>query len=837
MALADWLGRWVARVARHATGTVVVLAAITAALGFVAVDRFRINSNLSDLILQQADWRDDFDTFMDRFPDRVDTLVVVVSSRSLKRVEDAAQLIQATLQAQPEWFSAVSAPMNEPFLRDHALLFQSEANLHGMVDRLAQAQPVLTAIAQDPSLRSVFDLLGDGVAQDPVAGFDRIVELVTRSGERALSGEDAEVLWTDEFFEVEGEQFRLISVKGARDFGETLPNAAVVERARETISELALPSEVRVGLTGEVALAHEEIRAAVSGVQIAGWAALGLLALVMIVGVRSIKIIAATFVMLLVGVVWTSALAMLTVGEYNTLSLVFIVLFFGLGVDFSIHYSLRYQEAVNAGSPIERALVEATGSVGNAIAICTLTTALGFLCFWPTDYKGLADLGVISAIGMFVAGALTFTLLPALYVWWGPLRPHVVDLPTGDRLVHWLVTHRPRVIVVLTICTVGAVFVASRAHFDYSVLALKDEAAESMRTLRRLQAEGVATDYSLFLVGDDVGDLETLETLDVVDSVSVPQDLVPAEQAIKLAVLQDLQQLLWSALEPWSVRDPPTDEALRAAASELRTVLEQEDAHPRLRAVLKAMPAEPETLARWQAGVIGNLVDELAWLRRAVHVGEIRFEDLPASVRGSVVSADGSRLAVVTPAEDIAPVAALSRFIESVRAVAPSATGRPVLEWGVGGIVIGAFQQAFASAIVAIFLILLAVFRRFADAALILFPLVLASVFTLAAGVLLVQPLNMANVLVLPLIFGLGVDNGIHVLDRFRRAGDVDHLLHSSTPRAVILSTLTTMGAFSALMLSPHAGTASIGLLLAVAVGLLLAFTVFLLPVLLTSRS
>ena len=96
-------------------------------------------------------------------------------------------------------------------------------------------------------------------------------------------------------------------------------------------------------------------------------------------------------------------------------------------------------------------------------------------------------------------------------------------------------------------------------------------------------------------------------------------------------------------------------------------------------------------------------------------------------------------------------------------------------------------------------------------------------------------PLNMASVLVLPLIFGLGVDNGIHMVERYRaeRRG-VEGFMKSSTPRAVLLSTLTTIGTFAALMISPHAGTASIGFLLTVAVGYLLLFTVFLLPLLLS---
>jgi predicted RND superfamily exporter protein len=160
-----------------------------------------------------------------------------------------------------------------------------------------------------------------------------------------------------------------------------------------------------------------------------------------------------------------------------------------------------------------------------------------------------------------------------------------------------------------------------------------------------------------------------------------------------------------------------------------------------------------------------------------------------------------------------------------------------VIEWGVGGIVVSSFQQALAFALVSILLVLLITFRNVRDAVLILIPLALAALFTLAIGVLLGVSLNMANILVLPLVFGLGVDNGIHVVDRFQAAGDVENFMHSSTPRAVMLSTLTTVGTFAALSLSPHQGTASIGILLTIAVALVLVFTVFLLPVLLSFSS
>ena len=836
--LISLLERWVATVTRRPWLTLWLLSIVTVFLGWVAIDRFEMNSNLSDLIRQEAPWRDDFNAYQDRFPDLVATAVVVVSGMSFQAVEEMTTRVESGLHEQDTFFRAISAPQNDPFFRRHALLYLDPEELDDMADRLAEAQPMLTAVAQDPSLRGILRLVADGVENEPGAGFATVVRLLCESAEAVVAGRDPSVSWTDEFFEVNELQHRLILLKGQSNFGESLPNSEIMSRLRSVVAGISPVEGVTVRITGEIALAHEEIEATLSGVRVAGWVAVLLLIAVLILGVRSAKIIVATFFLLLLGVIWTSAYAMVAVGEYNTLSIVFLVMFFGLGVDFSLHYSLRYQEAINAGGKVVDALAATTRSVGGAIAICTITTALGFMGFFPTDYKGLADLGVISAGGMFIAAFLTFTLLPALYSVVGSIRPHVVDLPTGDRLVSYLIRHRGPVLGGLGVAGVLAAMLATNAHFDYSVLALKNPASESMRTLRDLQAADVATDYALTIMSTDEVDDEALSALATVDSVTSPWDYVPDDQQDKLFVLEDLQALLWSALEPARMSDAPSAGELASVLAELARALDVVQATPeleRLRAVLSELQERsPQTLLIWQHGVISNLLDELEWLREALYVQSIQFDDLPLSVRARLVSDHGDYLTVVTPANDVSEVEALSEFVESVRRIVPVATGRPVIEWGVGDIVIGSFRQALVFATVSILVVLFLTFRNLRDGLLILVPLGLAALFTLAVGVLLNMPLNMANILVLPLIFGLGVDNGIHVVDRFHRAGDVNNLMHSSTPRAVMLSTLTTIGTFSALMLSPHQGTASIGVLLSTAVALLLLFTVFVLPVLLS---
>ncbi|MYE87291.1 MAG: MMPL family transporter [Gammaproteobacteria bacterium] len=833
------LAKWVGWVARHAWPVLAVLALLTCASAWVAVDRYRMNADLGDLIHQESSWRDDFDRFEAAFPDHVKTAVVVVSGSGFKQVEDAARQIEAELRRRPDRFRAVYAGGSHPFFRDHALLYADAEDVDEIAANLAEAQPWLTAVAEDPSLRGLLGLLEEGVENDPPSGFDNVVELFQESSAALLAGNDPTVHWANEFFSADGVWHRLIAVKSNLDVGETLANAEMVAELRAIVAQVGAPPEVRVGITGEAALAFEEIEAAVGGVQLAGWLAVALLAVVLVVGVRSLKIIIATFAMLVVGISMTAAYAMLTVGEYNTLSVVFVVMFFGLGVDFAIHFSLRYQEAVNVGAgDVARALDSTIHSVGGAIFICTLTTSLGFLGFWPTDYEGLADLGIISAGGMVIAGFLALTLLPALFTVGGPIKRHVLPLPSGQRLVETLIAHRRWVLGLIAVAALMALAVASQSRFDYSVLALKDPATDSMRTLRRLQRDGEATDYALLLLGKDAQALERIAALPEVDSIITLADFVPDDQPDKLYVLEDLQWMLASALVPLRQLEPPTERELQASVRSLLETIEASGDRGRfagLEAALRELADGPAPqLLVWQQGVVASLVEELDWLRRALHVGEVTEAVVPAETRNRLTSESGERLSIVLPAEDVADVGTMNRFIDAVQDMAPAATGRPVIERGVGGVVVASFQQAMAFALTAIAIVLLVMLQSLRHAMLVLVPLGLAVLFTLALGVLLDAPLNMANILVMPLIFGLGVDGGVHVVERYRGEGGVAHLMHSSTPRAVVLSALTTVGAFAALALSPHAGTASIGFLLAVSVSLLLAFTVFLLPVLLS---
>ncbi|MEE2760122.1 MAG: hypothetical protein VYE18_01595, partial [Pseudomonadota bacterium] len=210
---------------------------------------------------------------------------------------------------------------------------------------------------------------------------------------------------------------------------------------------------------------------------------------------------------------------------------------------------------------------------------------------------------------------------------------------------------------------------------------------------------------------------------------------------------------------------------------------------------------------------------------------------LPLPLKSRQVAADGRALVTVKPEGDMRDRKALDHFVAEVRTLAPGATGSPVTILEAGRVVIAAFIQAALLAFTGITILVFTLTKNPKEILLIFAPLLAAASLTMAVSVLAALPFNFANVIVLPLLFGLGIASAIHLVMREKSTGStsVDNggAMATSTPRAVVFSALTTIGSFASVSLSGHPGTASMGVLLTIAITLTLISTLTVLPVLL----
>jgi hypothetical protein len=545
--------------------------------------------------------------------------------------------------------------------------------------------------------------------------------------------------------------------------------------------------------------------------------------------VRSARVIVAILVTTAAGLAVAAALGLAIFGTFNVISIAFIPLFVGLGIDFGIQLSVRYRSEHLPDVGNREALIAAGEGMGRPLALAAFAIAAGFLAFAPTAYIGVSQLGVIAGVGMLVALALNLTLLPALIVLLAP-KPSESGPPPSQvtRLDEIIVANRRWVLGI----SIGAAAVCAALlpllRFDFNPIHLRDPRSESIATYFDLLRDPNFTPDTLEAVRPSLTAAQALAAkarqLPEVSGARTLADFVPDDQATKLAAIsgpEGASQLLDLALDPIVTSPPPTDadvvRALASTAQALRQVGAGGDAAAisarRLADAFDRLAKGPPGLrARADKLIMGPFAITLTQIQNALAAEPVTLASLPPDLVADWMTPDGRARVSISPKGDSNNDAVLTRFIDAVTKIAPDATGTPFGIRQGGRTVVYAFIEAGILSFITITVLLFLVLRRVRDVAITMAPIVLTGLLTLGSCVVIGQPLNFANIIALPLLFGIGVAFHIYFVMSWRAGGS--HLLTSSLARAVFFSALTTATGFGSLWLSRHPGTASMGKLL-----------------------
>lgn len=833
---------------RFAWPVLILVGVVSGILLDFTVETLRINTSTEDMIDRTVEFRRNDIAFDLAFPARLERLVVVLEGPSPEESERGAELLAEAMRSRPEWFSGVVRPGTFEFFRKHALLYLSLDELSAQADRLAEAAPLLATLNDDPSLRGLAEVISQFLEQAPeeqVDDLDKILARIAMAVRRETLGEPGALSWRRLLVGEEAEMITdmaFVTTQPKLERGALQPAGQAIAVLRTTAEALGLTPErgFRMRLTGPVAIDHEELESVKRGGELAGFVSLVAVTLLLAMSLRSLRLLVAVFTTLTIGLLWTAAFAAAAVGQLNLISVAFAVLFVGLGVDFGIHFSLRFAESRAKGAFFSRALREASRGTGRSLALSALCAAIGFLAFLPTDYRGLAELGLISAGGMAIALIANLTLLPALMAILRP-HPHFEASRPGEGALTRFIERRGRWVSLSAIAlgAVAAAFVPF-VSFDMNPLNLKDQKAESVAAFLELAQSPETTPYSIEILAPNLSDAETLATrlrkVPGVGRVLTLLRFVPEEQKAKLAIVDDMAFFLGPLLIGNEPQVGPDAKARADAVRELQRSL-ADSSLPGAMTLARALSAfiesrglEGEATDGLQTRLLGTLPRSLETLRTALNTGPVDLSDLPFDLRDSWIAPNGSARVEVFPAEKVMTTRELRDFAEAVEPEAPLATGTPVVITEAGRVVLRAFVQATLLALVGIVAVLWVTLRRPRDIALVLLPLLLAALWTVATSVILGLPFNFANVIVLPLLLGLGVASGIHLVLRRRESGDGSAIMETSTPRAVLFSALTTIASFGSLAVSGHRGMASMGELLTLAVSFTLLAMLVVLP-------
>ncbi|HEY2659421.1 MAG TPA: MMPL family transporter [Caulobacteraceae bacterium] len=802
-----------------------------------AVSHFAMTTDTDALLSPKLDWRQRNAAYDRLFPQHTDQIVAVVDGVTPELAEQGAAALAAKLATRANLITSVERPDGGDFFAREGLLYLSLTDVQSTVNQMIKAQPFLGPMAADPSVRGLMGGLSTALSgvrsgQANLADLDAPINGLADTLEQVEAGKPAFFSWRAA---VSGkkparrELRHVLVIKPRLDYSALQPGDAATHAIRDTAKALSLdPAHgVTVRLTGAVPLQDEEFGSLADRAGLIASLAVGAILIMLWLAVRSARLIACILATTFVGLVIAAAWGLIIFHRYNVISVAFIPLFVGLGIDFGIQFSVRFRSDYFGGRTLRQALVSAGQGMGYPLSLAALAIAVGFLAFAPTNYAGVSQLGVIAGVGMLIALALNLTLLPALILLTRPRQnaSAFAHAPL-ERLDGLVLRHRKIVLTTAGIAAAGSAALLPLLHFDFNPMHLRNAKAESVATLNDLTGDPEQTLNSLSVLAPNLNAAQPLAArlarLPQVDEVLTLNNLIPTDQAPKLAAISDADTLLDLTLNPLAVSPPPSDAevvtGLSTTASDLRatagaTAGAPQDHARRLAAALEILAkASPATRARAEQALIPGLNTLLDQMRASLLAQPVTVDSLPADLTRDWIAPTGQARLSVIPKGNSDDNRVLESFTAAVLKIAPDANGAPISIQNSGKTVVGAFTEAGVLSFVAITILLFIVLRRTRDVAITMAPIVLTGLLTLGSCVLIGQPLNFANIIALPLLFGIGVAFHIYFVMAWRAGAG--HLLQSSLSRAIFFSALTTATGFGSLWASSHPGTASMGKLL-----------------------
>ena len=821
----------------------------------------KINTNTEDMISSKVPWRVAQTDFKQAFPFFSDTIAIVVDGPTADLTDEAAELFISQLSELGFSPQQVFYPQNSPFFRENKLLYLSLQEVEILAKRLTNAQAMLGRLAADPNLNGLLALT-DEINKRAKNTEDPESEsfIMTLAKELERSGKSSIPMSWQSFLEDErsSEKIhrRIIVLTPELDFSQILPADKVMSDLRTMINifDSDLWPEITIRLTGPAALGHEELQSVIAGAKQAAALSLTLIIVVLLIGLRSVSLMLATLFTLLTGLALTAAFATVAIGTLNMISIAFAILYVGLGADFAIHYCLRFQEESRFRSKLE-AITSAARHGVVPLGLCALTSAVGFLAFIPTDYKGVGELGMIAGVGMLVSFFMSFTVLPACLSALPAQKSKRLLNGRKESSHHRAIETSSKYFITLLVVFVSAgIYISKDISFDINPLHLNNQNAESVKTLHEMSLDKESPlDEISFIANDIKNALELMKQLSQVSEVgdvTLVSSFIPQKQASKLAVIDELGLVIGGEfqlakdidaleldlksirislvrnIETINEHSQPSKASL-LYKSQLQKILNQISTADHSQNFKYARDLETLTMRHFSP-----LIKKI---NGGLSPNTVTLENLPVTLKSRWVSEEGRIRLQINPQESLDSNDKISDFISAVRKVTGhSATGTPIVSLEASRSVLTSFAQAFATACLVIIGVLWVSLKRTSHVVIALIPMLLACVATTSIMVLVGLPFNFANIIALPLIVGIGVDSTLHIIHRhINHDGLSMNFMQTSTARGVILSTLTTMASFGNLAISPHAGTGSMGLLLSLGLSVTLISTLGCLPLLL----
>lgn len=648
-----------------------------------------------------------------------------------------------------------------------------------------------------------------------------------------------------------------------------------VDGVEELVKQEAPEFNVKAGLAGGIVIGRDEYVAGMEDSMSLTILALVAVFVLFVVTFRMLSAPVLAVLNLVIGLVWAMGISWLLVGILNMFTAMMAVVLVGLGIDFSIHIISVFSELINKGVDSRQAIVDTMKKVGRGIITGGLTTAAAFLTLMIGRSRGIFEFGMVCGLGLIILMIATLVTLPTMLMlreryrsWRGKtlIKTRDVSYSAVGNFAESLFQRWKFSLIALLLVTLFFGAMIFRVTMDYNYLNMEPEGLESIKLNDKVIEKFNFSSEATMMTAESLAENHRLtEAAKEKSSISYVESIydylpTPTEQERRKAGIRDI----YHQMDAQPIRSSVTSEQWQTIANELdrlrMNIIELQDLafiggqdqvnakaarlvgepdHPEivgsLNRLLEKIENNPPATERIEPFAADFAKDYRKIVLNMADTTTIRQEMLPQFIRNKYISADGQLfLITVYPKGNVWSIDYLEVFTEEVLDITQRVSGTPPMFYYLLEIIGQDGKRAAFLTLAVVFLFLMLDFRSLRLAILAMLPLLFGLIWMVGFMGLTGIQFTLLNIMAIPLILGIGIDDGVHILHRYKYEGEgAVNTVYRSTGKAIIITSLTTMLAFGSLVFATYRGFGSLGLALFIGVGMCLLATISILPAIL----
>lgn len=828
----------------------------------------KLDTNQDSLISAHLEYQKKYQSFLKEFGDQENIIVLFKGEKN--KVLPAMQRLNENLKHYPDYFIKTEYKLDIAELKKTGLFLISNNEFDESVKEIENHIQFLNYLSKNPNLESYLNWTLSNLksSQHSFQNLDESIVLGNlRKLQISFQALNDPNLWNDffsgtkkaslDFLDEEGfyrsGPYYLFQTLPKKDFSQSNIIDVPLLTLREAIKEIKiLYPDLEIGITGRPVLQNDEMNSASHESMQFGILAFIFISVLFYFYFRNLKTTLLTVASLCFGLTWTLGFISIFIGHLNLLTLVFAIILMGLGIDFGIHFLIAFKNEFQKHNDFDLAIKDSLKTNGKAIFIGALSTSLAFLTALFSGFLGLQELALVAGIGVVLCLISQIVVLPALLSLYQTSLHKITVIQFKDHFQFEKKTAL-KLIVTLTLC-IPCYFPLLKVSFDNNLLNLQDPNLESVHYEKELIAQNKLSTWVTAFLSPNINDIkiwsQQLSHASQVQNYFSILDFTPHLDSYRIEKISLLSKSFIREQKSATGNDPnQIMERLKEIQKEIEKLNELSFEAGKIQVFneLESISLNLQNLENQYLKNTSLTKDQLLKSQNVFlnHISSSREElsrhlEIPSNILipdelKNKFHGKTHYALYVTPKFDLWIPENMKAFLMELQSISPEFTGTPVTVFESGELMKKGFFKVALLTFIVICFILLVDLKSLWDTLLALCPLGLGIFILLGIMGYFKIHINLGNFFALPILLGIGIDDGVHIIHHFRREQSLALLIKEIFP-AITLTSLSTCIGFGSLSFVSHQGLASFGKIMAFGSLTCLFASISIVPLLLALR-